>query len=278
MTTKICTKCGCEKSIDLFVVKSSYPDGHASECKECHRIRNREAYHRDLEKNRAKSRIHAKRSYQRHKEKRKEYSRRYAKEHPKPSNKPIPLSPEERMLRKKQYYENNKDRIAQYKKAYAKKNRERIRAYRRDYYNEKKDILKEKASVYYDKNRERSNARQRARMKNIPQLRIAHNLRTRISAVLKGRSKGGRLNRLVGCSMDFLKEYLESYFKQGMTWDNYGRGIGKWSLDHTTPLDHFNLEDENEQRKAFHYTNLRPMWYSHNASKGNRYVGDYKPY
>lgn len=36
MTTKICTKCGEEKSINEFYPHKGYKDGHHSWCKDCH--------------------------------------------------------------------------------------------------------------------------------------------------------------------------------------------------------------------------------------------------
>jgi hypothetical protein len=35
-----------------------------------------------------------------------------------------------------------------------------------------------------------------------------------------------------------------------MTWSNYGRGLGKWSIDHITPLDSFNLINKEQFLKA----------------------------
>ena len=36
MGTKICSVCGKEKPIELFVKNSKYIDGYAAHCKECH--------------------------------------------------------------------------------------------------------------------------------------------------------------------------------------------------------------------------------------------------
>ena len=61
---------------------------------------------------------------------------------------------------------------------------------------------------------------------------------------------------LVGCSAYDLVEYLKSKFTPGMSLDNYG----EWHVDHIIPCAHFNLLDEKEQLKAFHYSNLQPIW------------------
>ena len=36
----------------------------------------------------------------------------------------------------------------------------------------------------------------------------------------------------LGCSWEYFFLWIENLFEAGMTWDNYGRGKGKWSFDH----------------------------------------------
>jgi len=64
-------------------------------------------------------------------------------------------------------------------------------------------------------------------------------------------------------------KHLESQFKEGMTWDNYGRGTNNWSIDHIIPCSNFDLTKIEEQQKCFHYTNLQPLWTTENSSKRN---------
>ena len=52
-----------------------------------------------------------------------------------------------------------------------------------------------------------------------------------------------------------------------MTWENHG----VWHIDHIKPCCQFNLIDEEEQKKCFHYTNLQPLWAKDNLSKGGKY-------
>lgn len=80
--------------------------------------------------------------------------------------------------------------------------------------------------------------------------------------------KSNKTIRLLGCSMIELSRHLESQFKSGMNWENYTfRG---WHIDHIQPICSFNLTKEEEQKKCFHYTNLQPLWWYENLSKGGR--------
>ena len=54
-----------------------------------------------------------------------------------------------------------------------------------------------------------------------------------------------------------------------MTWNNHG--LYGWHIDHIKPVSKFNLLDLEEQRRAFHYTNLQPLWALDNIRKSNKY-------
>jgi hypothetical protein len=52
-----------------------------------------------------------------------------------------------------------------------------------------------------------------------------------------------------------------------MSWDNWGRGPGKWQIDHKEALCLFDLMRREELLKAVHYTNLQPLWHEDHAIK-----------
>ena len=101
-----------------------------------------------------------------------------------------------------------------------------------------------------------------------PKNRILSNLRRRFLFVLKGHQKSDHTLNLIGCSREQLIKHIEFQFKDGMSWDNYGR-VG-WHVDHRIPCDFFDLSNPEEQRKCFHYTNLQPLWWQDNYRKGSR--------
>jgi len=146
---------------------------------------------------------------------------------------------EEMLQIKKQYYLEHKNEIAKYKKEWAKRNRKRLNKYLQN---------KRKVDINY---------------------KLTHYLRTRLNKVLNGRHKSSSVLKLIGCSLDFLKKHLESQFKSGMTWKNYG----KWHIDHIKPCCNFNLFKKSEQHKCFNWRNLQPLWAVENLKK-NKYQKD----
>jgi hypothetical protein len=105
-----------------------------------------------------------------------------------------------------------------------------------------------------------------------PEFKLVKTLRTRLGSALRKQNsnKNNTTNELLGCSISFLKTYISEKFKDGMTWNNHG----EWHIDHIKPCASFNLLDDEEQKKCFHYTNLQPLWASENLSKGCRYTHD----
>ncbi len=114
--------------------------------------------------------------------------------------------------------------------------------------------------LQYEKNRKLTDA----------EFKLVKTLRSRLNNVLKRQNckKNNTTIELLGCSVSFLKGYLASKFKEGMTWENHG----EWHIDHIKPCASFNLIDEEEQKKCFHYTNLQPLWAFENLSKGCKYI------
>jgi hypothetical protein len=91
--------------------------------------------------------------------------------------------------------------------------------------------------------------------------------RSRIGDALRGRgAKSHRTTRLIGCSIEHLRQHLEAQFTEGMTWDNHG----EWHIDHIRPCASFDLTHEQQQLECFNYTNLQPLWAKDNLSKGAR--------
>lgn len=102
-----------------------------------------------------------------------------------------------------------------------------------------------------------------------PLQRMIDSQRSRVRQALKLNKKAHCTIDLLGCSPMELREYLESKFEDGMTWEN--RGLHGWHIDHIKPCASFDLSDPEQQKECFHYTNLQPLWAKDNLSKGSHY-------
>jgi hypothetical protein len=62
----------------------------------------------------------------------------------------------------------------------------------------------------------------------------------------------------IGCSPEFLKEYIEALFDESMGWENHGL----WHIDHIMPL---------AKGGTNHYSNLQPLWAEANLQKNAKW-------
>ena len=116
--------------------------------------------------------------------------------------------------------------------------------------------------------------KKRERRKGDPNYRIMGSVRARVVKALKGHTKGQSMTKLIGAPIDVVRAHIEAQFRDGMTWDNWGRGwhgAREWHLDHVRPLASFDLTDPKQLQEACHYTNLQPLWAKENLSKGSSY-------
>jgi len=98
--------------------------------------------------------------------------------------------------------------------------------------------------------------------------RLKRNLGNRIRKAMNGKDKSIRTRNLLGCSIEYFKQHLESQFTEGMTWDNKD----EWHIDHIKPIALFNLLDRKDQKKCFHYTNLQLLWAIDNWEKNSFFI------
>ena len=105
------------------------------------------------------------------------------------------------------------------------------------------------------------------------QYRIKGNLRCRVyKAIVRLKTvKTNKTMALLGCTIPFLKDYLEGRFLPTMTWENYG---SLWHIDHIKPCSSFDLTDVEQQKECFHYTNLQPLFAVTTIIDGVEYVGN----
>ena len=161
----------------------------------------------------------------------------------------------------------NKEYFKQKSKEYQEKNSSKLKKYYNQRYQENKEwyikyhqqpeVVK-KRRIYESKPevKARNNEYKKQRSKENINIRVLEALRTRMyTKITQGREVGSI--ELLGESIEFVKGYIEAQFKPEMNWENYG---DIWEIDHILPCSSFDLTDEEQQKKCFHYSNLQPLF------------------
>ena len=162
----------------------------------------------------------------------------------------------------KEYYKENKNEIKEQQSKYRENNEMRLEQ-QREYYQLNKEKINEKRKEYRKNNREKINERNRNLRKTNENFRLSCVLRGRLGKALKSKTKSAPTMELLGCSINFLMEYLEGTKVEGKDYSDS-------HIDHIRPCASFDLTDPEQQRECFHYTNLQYLPAQENMSKGVR--------
>ena len=168
----------------------------------------------------------------------------------------------------KAYNARTADAVKKRSKKWVAEHKEHVNKRLKAYYEANKECIREKQKQNWIKKREAIRDQQRKYIKNRrvtdPVYKFVCNARRRISNALNGVAvKSARTVDLLGCDGNYARAHIERQFSDGMSWENYG----KWHVDHIRPIASFDLSDPSEQRKAFHYLNLQPLWAQDNRRK-----------
>lgn len=191
----------------------------------------------------------------------------------------------------KRYYQKNREqillklktkqvidlvKIKQIAKKHYEKEKESYLAKAKIKYNQNKELYKN----YYQQNKDKRleyqkqysqslncKLKRKARYKQNPYYKLQSNLRIRINLAIKSAKtkRSNKTTELLGCSIKDVRKYLESLWLPGMNWENYS--LEGWHIDHIIPVNTFDLTNPEQQKKCFHYTNLRPLWAKDNLSR-----------
>jgi len=262
----VCNKCGVEKEQDQFTKDSRKPGGYSKVCYACTRKRQIEWGNKDKDRIFQQRKAYRESRGEELKQKKREA---YAK-----------LDKKVQAEKRHKYYEEHREEFLKMCKEYRQEHAEWKKAYDKKYAKDNFDRISEYKKQHkllnWDRYNENFRIRGATRRKEDIQYRLALNSRSRIRTALRYNKKAEHSLELVGCTLGELKAHLESQFAEGMSWDNWGKpevGKVRWNIDHIVPVTWFDLSDPEQQKKCFHYTNLQPMWWWDNLSKGNRYEG-----
>lgn len=136
-------------------------------------------------------------------------------------------------------------------------------------------FILEYSKQYRKDNKDKINQYQKQRRQTDPVFKLQHCIRSRNNKFLKGKNKSASTQELLGCSAEFLRNYLASQLTSEMTWDNI-------HIDHYIPLSLANQYSDDKAkfqavlRILSHYLNLRPLLAADNRSKSDKFPSDAK--
>jgi hypothetical protein len=173
----------------------------------------------------------------------------------------------------KEYYKTyrvlNADKLKEKARLYREKNKNHIKIYLKKYNSINKERLSRMKKIYALTHKDERNKYISELYNSNPKHKLIVTVRSRIRMALKDIAKWNKTQDMIGCDINFLKNYLEKQFVNGMTWKNYGR---IWHIDHRIPCSFFDLNNITEQKKCFHYTNMTPKFVKLNLEKRNHYA------
>jgi len=168
--------------------------------------------------------------------------------------------------RLKNRYSSMKHEYAENQRQYRIKNADAIRERRKLYRAKNAEKIKLAKQKYGAENRDKIAKALAKRRAGNPIARMANSMRRSIRRYLDVGQKGEMSSfEIIGCSKDDLRKHLESNFRRGMTWQNYG---SYWHIDHIVPL--ISAKSPEEVKRLCHWTNLQPLTAFENISKGSK--------
>lgn len=188
------------------------------------------------------------------------------------------------LSRAKKQRDENPEEIREYKKQYRKDNREKIILDLRKRYAENKDVhlencrkyrmknveKKRKANkVYRESNKHKRNKYHRERYAIDVGYKSSFIIRRHLKRIVKSLSDPSAkiTTDSLGYTPEEFSSHIESLFKTGMSWDNYG----DWHIDHIKPISAFIKEGVTDPRTINALSNLQPLWAYENLAKGDKW-------
>jgi hypothetical protein len=258
---KTCSKCSSYKDNSEFSKRSKSLDGLHCWCKPCSKeylksyyLENKEIIdnkNKEYYYNNTSSFLERSKQYR---EENKEKNQKYFKEY-------YINNKEELSNYKKEFFEKNKEEILQKSKIYKEENKEYYLEYLKNWREENKEYSKE----YWKQNRDKKRKYDREARQKYPHI-FAWRATLKSVIIRLGSNKEKSTIDLLGYSAEEFKNHIQSSFKEGMSWDNWG----EWHIDHIIPVSKF---DKNTPVNIVNsLDNLQPLWASENLSKNNRLI------
>lgn len=187
-------------------------------------------------------------------------------------------NPAKTRINKQKYYLLNKEKLKLKHRLWHAKNKHKVKLQKQKYFSDpnKREMRKSYETKWRKTEKYKSYQREYARKRRSTDLNyaLAHRMRNRIRTALLRRCRNARkvssTTDYLGCDWDFLKNYIESKFTEGMSWERFFNQ--EIHIDHVKACSRFDLSLKSERSQCFHYTNLQPLWAKDNLSKSNKII------
>lgn len=191
----------------------------------------------------------------------------------------ISLNKDKLNKKSKEWYHLNKEKAKSQKKKWRQINKEYIKTYNKEYNLKNKQNISEYQKQYYKNNKIRIQNRNNIRLKNDNLYKIKRQISNVIvTSIQRGNFyKTSKTKSILGCSIEFFKQHIESQFLDWMAWENYGNCETNeykcsWHLDHIIPVS--SAKTEEEVVLLNHWSNFQPLCSKINISDKKDSVTD----
>jgi hypothetical protein len=168
---------------------------------------------------------------------------------------------------------------AEHRKEYLKKWRENHKDITKGYYLKRRKNnliqIRERNNNWAKNNRGKKQINGRKtnqKIRNTAKGKLSCNISRGVHRSLVSGSKNCRSwEKLVGYTVDQLKNHLENQFTGKINWDNYG---SYWHIDHKLPVSFFDFKtpDDDSFRECWSLDNLQPLEAIENLKKGSKVI------
>jgi hypothetical protein len=153
-------------------------------------------------------------------------------------------------IRGRKHRLENKEACLERERTYREGHREKLRTY---------------GASWWDKNAEKIKENRRNRYKHNASFRLRRNFLRYVRAKIRLGAAWISWDELFDFTLEQLMAQLESMFKPGMSWENYG----VWQVDHIRPISSFDIKAVNDSsfKECWSLSNLQPLWSTENQTK-----------
>jgi hypothetical protein len=175
--------------------------------------------------------------------------------------------------RKHEWYLKNKDLTIERSKRRIITDKDAIKGYKIKYYSNNKEKVKSKSATRYKIIKDTPEFKEQRRIRNIKWRSENKHIvtwRSLLKTVLKkiDRNKTDKTIRMLGYSAEEFRNYIESLWLPGMSWQNHG----EWHIDHIKPI--YTYDKTTDVKIINALSNLRPLWATTRTIDGITYEGN----